>query len=335
MSPDHRDYDDSDEQYGLEQQSRSIFAALWFRVILVVAVIGVIAAVAVPYVLEWMNPPPPQSVAVKPATPTPPAPTAPTAPATPTPAPAVTAPARKEPPGVAAVAPPAATPTAPPVAARPPAPASEEKPAPAAKSAAKVAAPRTAKAVAKPPAATAGAYFVQVGAFREADHARKLAAKLRGDKFRVAESASDVGGEKSAAPAATAPAPAAAGGDKYDVFVTGAASAELNAKLAAKGLTTAPTPNGVVVKPSLPLREAVALSKDLAVDGLKVQVRRAAPAGAAAAPAREPAPPAASAGDGLHRVMVGPFADRAAATEALQALRGKGYRDSFIARGGA
>jgi hypothetical protein len=48
---------------------------------------------------------------------------------------------------------------------------------------------------------------------------------------------------------------------------------------------------GVVVTPSLPLRDAAALSKDLAADGWKVQV---------------------------------PYADRAAATSALKALEGKG-----------
>lgn len=335
MSPDPRDFDDSDEQYGLEPP-RSLFSALWFRVILVVVVIGVIAAVAVPFVLEWMNPPPPKSMMVKPDTPVAPAPTVqmPSAPATPPPAPAAPAPAKKEPSGAAALAPSAGAPTAPPVAARPPAPPAEDKPVAAPKSPAKAAAPRPAKAVAKAPAATGGAYFVQVGAFKDAEHAAKLASKLRVDKFRVAESAAGAGDEKSAASAPPAPAAPSAGGDKYDVFVTGV-PADLTAKLSAKGLTAAVTPNGVVVTPSLPLREAVALSKDLAVDGLKVQVRRATPAGASAGPVREPVRPPASAGDGLHRVLVGPFADRAAATEALQALRGKGYRDAFIARSGA
>jgi hypothetical protein len=209
----------------------------------------------------------------------------------------------------------------------------------AAKSPPKAAAPRTAKAVAKAPAAGGGSFFVQVGAFKDGEHARKLASKLRDDKFRVAESPAGARGERSAAPAAPAAAPAPAGGDKYDVFVSGETVADLSAKLSAKGLSTETTSTGLVVKPSLPLREAVALSKDLATEGLKVQVRRAAPAGAPAAPAREaarpPASPPAGPGDGLHRVLVGPFADRAAATEALQALRGKGYRDSFIARGGA
>jgi cell division septation protein DedD len=86
-----------------------------------------------------------------------------------------------------------------------------------------------------------------------------------------------------------------------------------------------------VVKPSLPLRDAVALSKDLAVEGFKVQVRRAG--GAAAAP---PAPVTAAAptegGRELHRVRVGSFADRAAAQAAARELEAKGYKP-YIARG--
>jgi hypothetical protein len=110
----------------------------------------------------------------------------------------------------------------------------------------------------------------------------------------------------------------------------GAAPADINAKLTAKGLTSEPSAGGVIVKPSLPLRDAVALSKDLAVDGLKVQVRRAAGASA-------PAPPAggasASGGDPVYRVRVGPFDDRAAATSTLRELEQRGYTP-FLARGG-
>ena len=51
-----------DEQEYEEVPPRSIFAATWFRVVLVLIVVGVGGAVAIPYVLDWMNPPP-----VKPA----------------------------------------------------------------------------------------------------------------------------------------------------------------------------------------------------------------------------------------------------------------------------
>src|SRR5438552_184862 len=188
--------------YDIEPR-RSIFAALWFRVILVLIVVGVIGALAVPYVLDVVNPP-----GVKPAV-----------------VPKPAAPARAKP-GNTRAAPP--------------------------------------------------------------------------------------GGD--------------AGSDKYDVFVGGAALADVTAKLSAKGLTTEPARDGVVVRPSLPLRDAVALSKDLAAMGLKVQVRRS---GAAASPASTPA--ANPGGDGLHRVRVGPYPDRAAATSALKELEAKGYKP-FLAR---
>jgi cell division septation protein DedD len=134
---------------------------------------------------------------------------------------------------------------------------------------------------------------------------------------------------RSAAPSSGA---ASAAGDKYDVYVTGGAAADINARLAPKGLTSEPSAGGVIVKPSLPLRDAVALSKDLAVDGLKVQVRRASGTAAARAPSSPSV--AASSGDSLYRVRVGPFDDRAAATSTLRELEQRGYTP-FIARGGS
>jgi hypothetical protein len=104
------------------------------------------------------------------------------------------------------------------------------------------------------------------------------------------------------------------------------------------GLAADPTAGGVVVRPSQPLRDAVALSKDLAVEGFKVQVRRATgsaprPAPSKPAAASAPAAPAPMAsGDSLYRVRVGPYADRAAAVVALRDLDAKGYK-GFIARG--
>src|SRR5437660_8719160 len=55
----HDDHDFDDERFE-DEGRRSIFSALWFRAILVVVVLGVVAAVAVPYLLEWANPQPPQ-----------------------------------------------------------------------------------------------------------------------------------------------------------------------------------------------------------------------------------------------------------------------------------
>lgn len=315
MNPDDRDErDDPQPERSYEETARSIFSALWFRVILVLVVLGVIAAVAVPYVLEWMNPPPPKTTAVRPALPAakPPAP-----PATPP-----------------AAAPPAAPkPAVAPAPAPAPAIAKEEKEEKAAKPARRPAKAATAKAPTKAAAkapAGAGPYFVQVGAFKDPERAKSLATKLRELKFSVDESTAGPAGDGGGSPAAAAPAPApsSTAGDKYDVFVSGASAADLSAKLTAKGLATERSGGGVMVKPSLPLRDAVSLSKDLAAEGLKVQVRRAgAPAPAAAPPA------AAASGETLHRVRVGPFADLAAARAGRAELEAKGYK-GFIARGG-
>ena len=420
-----REHDDQHEAHELydEVPPRSIFAATWFRVLLVVIVVGVIGAVAIPYVLDFMNPPPTKPAVAK----------APAPPPAAAPVPATTTPAPDKP--VAAEKPAAPAPTTPPpatpVETKPAAPKSEppktvaapaEKktamavtetsPKPAASTAKKDAAksdgakagtaksdtgkadtatPETAKpavtpktdvmakadtgtksdagksapaetakpAAASKPATTAkraaatstttasrpattGPFWVQVGAFRDAETAKKVAAKLRDDKFNVEESTTRTGGAPAAKPTPTpAPAPAATakpdiGADQYDVFVTGQTPEELNKRLASKGLAAEASGTGMVVKPSLPLRDAVALSKDLAVEGFKVQVRRAGGSMVSAAPAPVPSAPAASTasagGAELHRVRVGAFADRAAAQEAVQQLEAKGYKP-YIARG--
>jgi cell division septation protein DedD len=172
-----------------------------------------------------------------------------------------------------------------------------------------------------------GAYFVQVGAFKSQDTAKRLATRLRELKYNVEETAASGG----ASTTASAPAPSGSStGDKYDVYVMGGTTGDINAKLGPKGLTSEPSAGGVVVKPSLPLRDAVALSKDLAVDGLKVQVRRSS-AGAAPAPAGAAAS-IAPGSDGLYRVRVGPF-DRETATSTMRELQQRGY-SPFIARAG-
>ena len=171
---------------------------------------------------------------------------------------------------------------------------------------------------------------MQVGAFKNPDTAKKVAARLREQKYNVEEtSASGVKTARAAAP--SAPQVSGSPSDRYDVYITGAAPGDINGKLSAKGLSAEPSGAGVVVKPSMPLRDAVALSKDLAVDGLKVQVRRAA-----GGPAPSPTTPssASMASDGtLYRVRVGPFDDKSTATSTLRELEQKGYTP-FIARGG-
>lgn len=381
MSPDRDDRNDDLEPERYEEEPpRSIFAATWFRAVLVLIVLGVIGAVAVPYILDAVNPPPTQQAVVKsaplPATPPSPPPSPSPPPAAPvastqaespslppsqrsmsSPSAAMSEQAKSAAPAARPSAPlakadvPSTKPAAPPAKTEPAAPKMEPAAPPTngtakssmSRSPAATAAdtpPRTsAKPAAKKPSeprqaaastatAATGAYWVQVGAFKDEETAKRLVARLREQNFKVADITASA-----PAPAASAatPTPTAtpAGTDQYDVFVTGLPPAELHTRLTAKGLASETSGTGVVIKPSLPLRDAVALSKDLAVDGLKVQVRRAAGTGAAARP--QPAK-ASAAADGLYRVRVGSFNDRAAAVAALRELEAKGYKP-FIARG--
>jgi cell division septation protein DedD len=333
MSPD-RDprfpADEPDDNFRGEEPPRSIFSAAWFRVVLVLLGIGVVGAVAVPYVLDVVKPTPEgagsKTVATRAPSATPPA-------MTPTPAPKP-APAEK-PPAVVAEAPKpemakpgtAKQETAKP-APKPPAkkePAAEApKAAPAEKAAAARPAPTRAKA------SEGGDYFVQVGAFRDPATAKRLAARLREENYPVDESVKRVGGAAGAAPRPSPRAAAPSGPDRYDVIVSGGSAADINAKLAAKGLASEPAGDSVRIRPSLSLRDAVALSKDLGSEGFKVQVRRGGGASA------EPAPPAAATSEAggatLHRVRVGGYPDRAAAQAVLKELQDKGHQP-FIAKG--
>jgi cell division septation protein DedD len=343
-----RDDNDFDDERFEDEGRRSIFSALWFRAILVVIVLGVVAAVAVPYVLEVANQPVPKAASVGKPEMTPPAPAvAPPAPpvaSVPAPPPPALAPAPEKSPAVdkpAAMDKPATSDSS---SSAPMAPATDKpaaapeksepsKSAVASKgpsSSAKDSAPARASRGTAPSPAGPGDYFVQVGAFKNPDTAKKVAARLREQKYNVEEtSASGVKTARAAAP--SAPATSTSPSDRYDVYISGAAPADINAKLSSKGLNAEPSGTGVVVKPSMPLRDAVALSKDLAVDGLKVQVRRAAggPAPGATTPSS-----AAMVSDGtLYRVRVGPFDDKSAATSTLRELEQKGY-SPFIARGG-
>jgi cell division septation protein DedD len=337
-----RDDQDFDDERFEDEGRRSIFSALWFRAILVVIVLGVVAAVAVPYVLELANQPAPKTTAlVKPEPPSTPVPVAPpvaSAPVAPAPAPSVAAPEKSSAAEKPAIAEKPAASEGSASMSTPSTPATEKPAAPVAKkpeagksaAAAKEPAPaRAPRAAAAPsPTGASGEYFVQVGAFKNPDTAKKLAVRLRDQKYNVEEtSASGIKTAPSAPPSASGSA-----SDRYDVHVTGAAPAEINARLSAKGLTAEPSSGGVIVKPSMPLRDAVALSKDLAVDGLKVQVRRA-PAGAAPAPAVASSAPTAASDATVYRVRVGPFDDKTTATSTLRELEQKGY-SPFIARGG-
>ena len=182
-----------------------------------------------------------------------------------------------------------------------------------------------------------GDWFVQVGAFKDQATAKRTAARLRDMNYPVEESVKRLNAGGSAAPAA-APRPAvrptsAAGGpDRYDVLVSGGSAGDINARLAAKGLASEPATDGVRIRPSLSLRDAVALSKDLGTDGFKVQVRRAGVTALAPEPAPVMAARPAEDGETLYRVRVGGYADRAAAQRVQRELTDKGFQP-FIARG--
>src|SRR5439155_6348727 len=155
--------------YDIEPR-RSIFAALWFRVILVLIVVGVLRARAVPYVLDVVSPP----AAPKPATLAKPTPSAVATPAPP-PAPAAApVPALAPTPAEApAPKPPAVAPAPMPAEPASQPAATEEKQAerPTTTKPAKQTARRVAKAQATPAAPARGAYWVQVGAFKDAESA--------------------------------------------------------------------------------------------------------------------------------------------------------------------
>jgi len=344
-----------------EEAPRSIFAATWFRALLILAVVVAVGAVSVPYIIDAVNPVLKPKLASR-ATP-PPAPS----PAAVAPSPAAVPPTASAPATVPPAGP-ATVPTSPPSVAPPPAAKAPDKPlAPSDRSVvadkpasvATVPAETTARpeqkserTAALTPAAPAapravrsatapsGKWWVQVGAYRNEATAKKVAARLREQNYTTVEQsvrgtaprATKATAGDAAAPPATS---ARAGADQYDVFVAGMSADELNTRLGAKGLTAEESGTGALVKPSLPLRDAVALSKELAVDGLKVQVRRA---GAASEPmaraADTPAAPATSEGDTLYRVRVGAFADRETAVATLKELEAKGYKP-FIARGGS
>jgi hypothetical protein len=180
-------------------------------------------------------------------------------------------------------------------------------------------------------ASSADLYWVQVGVFRDAEAAKRVAQRLRERKYRVQESVVQHGSSPGT-PAEPAAVPSRESAVRYEVVVSGGASSEVVAKVTAKGLAGRSSTEGVVITPSLPLSEAVALSRDLADDGLAVRVRRV---GSAASPAPSAAGPQVGgrgAPETRHRVRVGGFGDRSAATTALHELEALGYKP-FLVRG--
>jgi DedD protein len=164
-----------------DDSPRSLLSALWFRVLLVVLVLGTVAVLAAPALLEIVAPPP--SITSGATAP-------PVAVTTPEPVTATTAPASSgepqseattaaRPADVAAAAP--ASPPAPPV--------GSPMPVAAAPAAIPGATRETPHAASRPDAPAApGPFWIQVGAFRDAAAARRLVDRLREQNYRAEQS---------------------------------------------------------------------------------------------------------------------------------------------------
>jgi cell division septation protein DedD len=386
VSQEPDEYREDDEQD--EFASRSIFAAGWFRAVLVLTVLAIVVVVSLPYLLNWFEPAsPPMRTAkpdsaqsppssVPPAGMVPTSPPGPTGPATaPPPAaapappsaqkspsgpaappqkekpssPTAAPPQKEKPSGAPATSPPkvasappqkSSAPAAPAAPAPPAAPkiaaekappaapapkASPGKPAPEkapASATAKPAVPtKVAKAVEAPsrPAATApskadgaatgGPFWIQVGAFKDPKNADHLAKTLRDQGFRV-EVTRIAGGEAKAVPTL-----------QHELFVTDAGIEKVNTALKGRGIAQ-PVSGGVAVKPAFSLQEAMAVSKQLSEQGLKVIIRPAASSGTEG-----------SAAGTLHAVRVGGYPDRTRALAARDELKAKGHGTGFLAQG--
>jgi cell division protein FtsN len=284
MSPERDDYEDEEDEYEEEEEEpRSIFANPWFRAALAVLILAVVGVLALPYAQEWWAGPSKSQVTVaKP-------PQAP--PARPQPAPA--------PPVPAAPAAPAAPAPPPKVAEKPAEPA---KPAPqvAEKPVEKPAAP-AAQSAAVP---SKGDYWVQVGAFSDTKNASRLTARLKDQQYSVQQ--------------ATVTRGSGGGISGNEIFVAGAKQKDVYDKVKDKGYHVDAVKGGAIVRPALPLKDAVALSKELADAGMDVKIRRVGVGGGEKAK--------------VHLVRVGGFADRKEAEAAQKELGGKGVA-GFVVKG--
>jgi hypothetical protein len=317
VSPEHDDLQEDEEQE--EFASRSIFAAGWFRAVLVLTVLAIVVVVSLPWLLNWFEPAPPPARTAGPADSAPPA-LAPAPPAPTTPAPAPVAPPA---PG-SSVAP---TPQ-PRSAGEKPAPASparkptDERAAGQKSAADKGAAGKAAKAqepavrtTAPPPSAetgSGGGYWVQLGAFKDEKNAQALARTLRDSGFPVEVARVTRG---SGAPLGAA--------QQHELFVTEAGVERVNAALKGRGSAQS-APGGVTVTPAFDLQEAMTISKRLTDQGLKVIIR---PAGIGGAPGGAPVT--------LHVVRAGGYPDRPRAVAARDALSAKGHGTGIVTQGRA
>lgn len=151
--------------------------------------------------------------------------------------------------------------------------------------------------MAKAPA-KGGDYWIQVGAFKDQANAARLAEQLTTMKYQVQRASR-------ARPV---------GGGTHEVFVLSASQSEVNGKLQGRDYRAEAVGNEVVIRPPLTLKDAVALSKELANEGLSVKIRRVSDV------------------QTMHVVRVGGYPDQQRARAVQKELEGKGF-PGFIVKG--
>ena len=142
---------------------------------------------------------------------------------------------------------------------------------------------------------------MQVGAFREAGNAARLATRLTDLRYPVQR--------------ATVTRPSREG--LNEVFLPGAAQRDVYEQVKAKGYRADAVKGGAAVRPPLPLRDAVSLSKELAEKGMEAKIRRVGGGSAT-----------------FHVVRVGGFPDREKADAVKTELDGMRIA-GFIVKGAA
>jgi hypothetical protein len=334
VSPDRDDEylgDDAEER----RSKHGVLSAGWLRALLVLSALAVVLVITVPYLLQWLSGPTPPSP--RPAlTETPrteptkvqtaataPTPAPPVATLTPEPPAKTEMPAAKpEPPAktempAAKPEPPAKTempsakpdpPSRPEVAVKSE-PASKSEPAalPSPKPLPKASA-GSGQSTATP-TTPGGEYWVQVGLFANGDNAERLAKELRDERFSVEVTQAAKGGSS-----------ATASSNQHEVVVNGSTVEAVTAALKGTG-TAEVSGDAVVVRPAMDLKDAVALSRRLAGEGLEVRIRRM------------PAAPAA--GGATHYIVrVGGYVTREAAAAGRRELAAKGV-GGFVTQGPA
>jgi type IV secretory pathway VirB10-like protein len=334
VSPDRDDEylgDDAEER----RSKHGVLSAGWLRALLVLSALAVVLVITVPYLLQWLSGPTPPSP--RPAlteTPRTEPTKVQTAATAPTPAPPVATPtpeppaktempaAKPEPPAktempAAKPEPPAKTempsakpdpPSRPEVAVKSE-PASKSEPAalPSPKPLPKASA-GSGQSTATP-TTPGGEYWVQVGLFANGDNAERLAKELRDERFSVEVTQAAKGGSS-----------ATASSNQHEVVVNGSTVEAVTAALKGTG-TAEVSGDAVVVRPAMDLKDAVALSRRLAGEGLEVRIRRM------------PAAPAA--GGATHYIVrVGGYVTREAAAAGRRELAAKGV-GGFVTQGPA